>query len=807
MENHIFIGLGGTGTKILQCLKKKVKEEGLENLPWGFVCVDTDDILRYENKLICPSEFVHINTSLAKKSIDCIDCFPHIKSWYGDKDSWIRLLEDYSGYGTKQCRRLGRLLFSLHENDFLNCIRCNVMTVQNKSHNHDVKFHVIASCCGGFGSGAIMEVLSCLKQYCHDGAQINVYAKVPSNPIPPLHDIGRYEANAYKALEELNAWLIDTKEQRILSSVYLFSNNLTSGDFLLDDELYSNITSSIVNIINNTEFNLYNESTFFEQRKVINNECNGFNALGSCSIIYPAQKIKEYFELFFKQQVLTKLLCNSWFDSLGYVIETTPRTCDLTQDELNRFFLSDEHLTKTVPINESDRYFDKEYFSNRIDCFDYKEIKDHYGSQIVIHGIENEVDKYYSEIYNTIGVHNFYTDHANDSRYCKHIINIIKEYHTNQLISCNMSLHDIEYIIKSIIDYLSSRTDRLKSLIESCNQTIQEKEALISENRKRYYEGFILTRFIKGKSIFNRHKQLLKEKYTLMATIEGLLYAQGLIPQLLHELHFYFREINDCIHRIISEIENISNLKHVLGTELGLYDSVNDNHCITYIHRPEVLKNLEQQFLSRKGITDAFYESSIQNLTKDFHELLKNLLWHLSWQMIEEKTSLLSNPYSLYTHLFIVYNHMFFNGGIESVVDEKVGFMDIMNEKGCETLQDLLTSKPQTTVQYSQEVLAQYDQSIYTTADSITYPHTFFLINNFNLDPRLEDMINNIKENNDMRTFHCREDFVSYYLSITRLYQSLTFRMIKGANVWQDKYNTLINDEHNGWWNKFLLGL
>ena len=232
VKNHLIIGLGGTGGKILRELRKRVYEELktdilTDPIVLDYLYVDSSPAdLNDKANWKTMGHSVHLREA-QKVSIHGINAgvlnnlhqTSGISAFLTPEDR--NLMQDISavvsaGIGGQR-RRLGRLLFAnnLNINDDKNfnmrlIERVNAMT--NMSGEHQVTFHVCAGLAGGTGSGSFVDVVAQIRKLfapqigLGDQYKLVLYLYVPEIILAnPRMDSGYYQANGYTALMELNA--------------------------------------------------------------------------------------------------------------------------------------------------------------------------------------------------------------------------------------------------------------------------------------------------------------------------------------------------------------------------------------------------------------------------------------------------------------------------------------------------------------------------------------------------------------------------------------------------------------------------
>ena len=216
--NHLVIGLGGTGGKIIRDLRKIIaadshSREPHESVNFEYLYMDTDDaLLRREAEWRVLGKSVELDQSQTlistaadfRRMLNEVDAYPGVKPWIEPLS--IFEIIDAGVQAAGQRRKLGRLLFARNAKAFVEKLKDRVSTLQQKNRSTDVTFHVLCGLAGGTGSGSIVDVVALLrKEYPNVRSnRILIYAFLPEkNPSFGDGD-GRYYANGYAALAELN---------------------------------------------------------------------------------------------------------------------------------------------------------------------------------------------------------------------------------------------------------------------------------------------------------------------------------------------------------------------------------------------------------------------------------------------------------------------------------------------------------------------------------------------------------------------------------------------------------------------------
>lgn len=378
MANHLIIGLGGTGGKILREMRKRIYEEFRSNEPSGkieleYLYVDSSDTDLHSKEgwktmgasvHLMPSQKLSIH-GIGSNVLTNLHQYPGIQSFINPSD--LTLLDDIGaliadGIGGQR-RRLGRLLFANNlsgpvDKSFTTLLRAAVIKLTEKSKEEKVTFHVCAGLAGGTGSGSIIDVISQIRQIygpqagIGDQYKLHLYLYVPEIIVAnPNHDAGYYQPNGFAALSELNAISANAYKpfdssgkktdengavKRLLhgcdafEAAYLFTNVNEHGHkvnigtelpTVVSDFLFQKIIASQMTANGQMERlgNCENNGTEPECDRA-GNPVHGrrFMSFGVVRVEYPETEVEEYVTYNFEQQAARQMQYNIWHDGIGY---------------------------------------------------------------------------------------------------------------------------------------------------------------------------------------------------------------------------------------------------------------------------------------------------------------------------------------------------------------------------------------------------------------------------------------------------------------------------------------------------------
>jgi hypothetical protein len=413
MANHLIIGLGGTGGKILREMRKRIYEEFRSNDPsetirveYLYVDSDEKDLNNTEewktmgaSVHLLPAQKVSIH-GIQSSVLENLHQYPGIKSFINDED--IILMRDIGALITTgiggQRRRLGRLLFANnlcgdHQKSFITQLKKNVSRL-TEGNVAEVTFHICAGLAGGTGSGSIIDAIAQIRNIyganVDNQYKLHLYLFVPEIILTqPSYDYGFYQPNGYAALTELNALSIGVykpydisgakcdengRVERLLQNAnafdaaFLFSNiNQTNKQLNINNDLPAAVADFLFQKIVTADMN-----TNGQMQRLISQENNGagpeldgasqpirsrrFLSFGIKRVEYPETEIKEYVTYSFAHQATRQLQFNLWRDGIGFDECTKDEIglgfADEIKDKGTReqLLLSDQYLTLSKPI-------------------------------------------------------------------------------------------------------------------------------------------------------------------------------------------------------------------------------------------------------------------------------------------------------------------------------------------------------------------------------------------------------------------------------------------------------------------------
>lgn len=393
-NNHILLGLGGTGGGVILAFRKILWTEhrNLEPRFWdeqqqrwssptaniGFLYIDSSDkelnrsdaLWDYlgQSLALAKNEKLLIRDANMEAALQNLQQSPGISGWLGDPETLQGMIQNSRGSeGANQIRRFGRYLFAQSARRFEDRIKevVNRMTTGNESK---MTFHVCCTLGCGTGSGSLVDAISQIRCAFPDSKthRIFLYVLVTDEHVP--ENVGFFYPNQYAALCELNAlrqgsWkphdVLAFSQQRLeglrdnFQSCFLISAVNEKGEKASKEEQQEMIAGYIYQkavALKDAMPRCLHQAESFEDytahSSLLQDRCTTFGSFGLKRMRIPEEEIREKLSFTFSSQVAIQCLFNNWSEH-GFV--RSPLNRDLpelvTKPENNeRWYLTDEHL-------------------------------------------------------------------------------------------------------------------------------------------------------------------------------------------------------------------------------------------------------------------------------------------------------------------------------------------------------------------------------------------------------------------------------------------------------------------------------
>lgn len=531
--NHILIGLGGTGGKILRAFKMRMFEEfpnkeERENQPVALLYVDStremmgigraDMDVMGQDASFGENEFLFIKGCDVPDLLDNIDCHPELRGVVNNVGA-VRTAIGNLGEAAGQKRRAGRLLFAVNARKYVDALKNCFAKCNERSHNNSKQVHIFAGLCGGTGSGSIIDAIVQARNIPGwEDAQINVYAMIPEQDLPKADmDKGRYYENGYAALNELNALqcgrynpcdvlaggsplnVFSERVKGAANGLALYSNVNSNGRIvdsfvelpkIVSDYVYSRIflinqeATECSDIIRAFNFENMDGAEFEYDECVSPNEVMASQELpfvrtkklysfGIKRVIYPEMRVLKHMTYTVGQNVLYQFRYNNWRSNLGFIDEEINfdyRAEYLKADTLNRWMLDESHLTLEEEVLTTKDGHKFDSFSKEWQSR-VNDFADFCSeSECPLTEIYRQMEGMFAESFRDEGVHNYFKNKLRSlNLIAKEIRGNIEKELFNKWRDGHISIIELSRIGELLANYVA--TDLKNKLDESYNNT------------------------------------------------------------------------------------------------------------------------------------------------------------------------------------------------------------------------------------------------------------------------------------------------------------------------------------------------
>ena len=615
MPNHLVIGLGGNGGKMIRSFRKLIYQNHRSEDPAGislrFLYVDSsDEMMAHDDptwKILGTSVQLQKVSQLLIKGISLeqvlnnLGDYPGIGPWLGSREQFRVMVasQDAGNVFGGQKRRLGRFLFACKVVEFQRQVRQLVADMQDGG-TVDTVFHVCVGLAGGTGSGSIVDVIAQLRQMKQDSStyRIIVYAALPELDPPAKKDTtGNYHANAYAALLELNALAVGAYQPWDVSCdvngrltvrdpfncCYLFGDENEKGNRVNYDEELPNVVASFLyqKIVAVTDFNaewdsLRRQETYENMGHAKEPECSPatlkpqrsrqFFSFGVKQIAYPEQEIRELLTYDFARQAALQLQFNNWNESSGYSDEAVNQSFNatVTQKEiLENWLITDEHLCLSLGI-----------LADEVNNRRWKQINIYWTDQMAnfqalvretLAGKEKAwltklaqlFEEAFSQTYREAGVQKFYQIKARDMK--DQVCEIRRRIETELFGDWRngaRSMTDISRLVDALILSLTQRKDAMDDRVAKCRESESSAEKLVNATQKEWGAISWLGDLTGARErLFLKQGPQLSELYTYRTRTLGLQYSKKLLEALIAELTALATEVTKAASKITEATE------------------------------------------------------------------------------------------------------------------------------------------------------------------------------------------------------------------------------------------------------------
>ncbi len=653
MKNHLIIGLGGTGGKIIRSFRKTVYQEFRkdepDNVHIAYLYVDSsaemmelDDpdwkVLGHSVQL-GPNSQLKITGSDLETVLDNIQSYPGIKTWIGDRSQWKDILNSVVGEMLGgQKRRLGRFLFANKADQFNERLTALVNSLKHQSSATDVTFHICAGLAGGTGSGTLIDVISQIRSLGFEGPEsyrIIVYTLLPDTHPPHNWDTGNYHANGYAALMELNALSTGTLKPHDLTGqkdrlhlkdpfngCYVFTNDNENGMTVDVDKELPNIVGDFLY----QKIVAIQDGTYWATLKKMENAENGdgtpekapgsempvrskrFLTFGIKRLAVPEEEILEYLTYTFTRQSALQLLYNNWQDGLGFQDEEKSldfRVFVQEKDTQLKWKLRDDHLCLSMGILEIDAS-NKKWKPIVTEWQDFVTnstllLRESGNRKAWLDELEKICRKRFDEDFRTLGVKKFYDTKIKAKKDMgREICRLVEADLFDDWKNGVKSVYEISRLLEDLISVTEERLNDVEDR-KSRHETREEAAVeMINKNKKEWANtGFIKSAFGKLDKLLDAHAIHLKEFYINRTWNTAWDFAKKLLEELKVEFIDLKNEVDECISKL-SQADNF--FQNNLAARCNDDEALDLKKHLIRFYQPDMVRKIAERFVKEENV-------------------------------------------------------------------------------------------------------------------------------------------------------------------------------------------------------------
>ena len=607
-NNHLIVGLGGTGGKVIRALRKIVKThtDANGNSPseanFEYAYLDTSNGLLNETDqwmvLGQDCSLARAQTGIYAASgvrpiLQDPDSYPGMSGWIEPRRVFDFI--DASTAGAAQKRKLGRLVFAQNASQISDLLKDRLHALESSTKTAQATIHVICGLAGGTGSGFIVDTIAQLRRLCPDEAsyRIMVYALLPDENSPWVKSVsgfGTYYANGYAALSELNAMaarsyspinVLDgsrSEASKFFNGCYLINNineNRVRFDvqesvpLIIAEFLYQKTMNQSWETLARAE-NGENDTDFIEKDDDVGARAKVFMSFGIKRVVVPEQEIKEYLAYGFAEQATRQLMFNNFRQGEGFADEPESKDwgAEVRKPEVQeRLQISDSHLTLDRGILEddvkaewkpSDEYWTQVAATLEEQIKSDKSIKE----SEWIRTLRTRLSDVYDSTFRRLGgVHKFYEVKSQAQlEMARHVVRGIERDFFGRWNSGELSLLQLRQYTDAMLDNLTRRKKEFEDKVQTEANAMQKLEddlqRLILDFNNVGTFGRLLTD--KRDTRFSEARQKLQLLFSKNTRRQGYMFGPRLITLILDQLtvmrgkidqlHVQLTEATETIH-------------------------------------------------------------------------------------------------------------------------------------------------------------------------------------------------------------------------------------------------------------------
>lgn len=647
-NNHLIVGLGGTGGKIIRQIRKTIernkdtKGNSVSDARFEYLYIDTssDELEKKEEWKVlgkeidlARSQYLINAAGDVRPVLDDPGAFPGLRDWIEP-----RAVFDFfrnGAAGAAQRRKLGRLVFAQNAPAFVNALADRIGVLESGAGKVGAVIHVVCGLAGGTGSGSVVDAVAQIRQKYPDHAQyrILIYALLPEKNSRRAKDVAGfspYYANGYAALAELNAMAVGQYQPvNVLDGARLRHDIYFNGCYLVNNINEHNIPFEI-------EFEVPNIVAEFIYQKTLNKEWEGlgraekgendiknfeseddigkaraklFLSFGIKRVVVPEQEIKEYLAYGFAEQATRQLMFNNFRQGEGYADEALEKDWgfEARKPETSQLLLlTNGHLMLESGILEDDARNPTwkpaaDYWKQIVNRLAPEIMADATIEQTTwVDVLNSKLVKVYDETYRTMGgVRKFYEVKGNARmEMAKHIGRHIERELFSRWKAGSASLIQLRQLTDALIGMLDERQELFLDRIAKSPATLLQVQQRNADLLKQFNDVGFLRKHLTDKrgGLFSDIAAQHQDLYILNTNLEGYKFATRLIPFVKEQL-LALRGTIDTLHQNLAKATELfaqERASRLGNTDAAYQKRVFDQNAIAAIMKAMVVDEASQ---------------------------------------------------------------------------------------------------------------------------------------------------------------------------------------------------------------------
>lgn len=604
-QNHLIIGLGGTGGKALREFRRilfenlnTVDPEDLANIEYLYVDTSDDDLgpatdrtggdwrMGTESLALDKGSTLNVGGSSLDRFYDNISQYPWLKEWIGPREAHP---PGDQTTAAGQRRRMGRFLLACKMGEFVDSMSRLVVKLTSKSQEKAVTFHIVAGLAGGTGSGSVLDVIAQIRTKYREAKDFKIfpYLLMPEEHPLPKWKAEYYHVNGYGALRELNALSvlkynpidINSSGKRLELGAYPFTQCYIYGCVTETGQKLSPQTDTPFGVANfiytkiiRNHHQRWDALSRFEkgENKLIEPETDEipgrqggipqrsrrFMTFGIKSVRVPNQEVKEYFRYGMMKQATCQLLYNNW-TGFGYLDEPNKNASfeDLKSPDskyLEAWNLTHTHLALFKPIRED------EHEKGWKPLSEWKSLAPKYmgavqesvsSDQWVGRISQMFKKKFDNDWRSSTGVEDFYRAKRKEFKQTtRAIIDKIQNNLLETIWIGENSLSDVSDILEALVESLEERIPELDEKVIKSQKKVKVVSGRCANNLNQFANMGLIARMAGGKvKLLHAHAADNAHQFTYKTEVEGYQYARELLVNVIPLIQAMDAQVKDCI--------------------------------------------------------------------------------------------------------------------------------------------------------------------------------------------------------------------------------------------------------------------